>query len=328
MNTIIFPFDRVNKGASIAIYGAGEIGEYFLRQLAAVPYCSVSWLVDIKFESEEQQGSLVRLPPDMMDWQKPAQIVIASLAYRDEIAHYFIQQGVSQDKLVFVRPEQKIDMSDMFQATLNATPADNKWKAYYKSAEHGAVRQFDSIISPILSEYHDQLDYSNVLDFACGEGRIANLLQARCQSLQLVDASQQAIDFCNQRFAHLPHITAISNNAGVLPQDSSSLSFIYSWDAMVHFSYKSLDFYLHEFSRVLRQNGHVLIHHSNLGALTDKIKVFEPWNLNVGGRSNISKSDVSFIARKHGFEVVSQVVIDWEINDMDCISVLVKKNGV
>lgn len=68
MNTIIFPFDRVNEGATIAIYGAGEIGEYFLRQLAAVPYCSVSWLVDRKFESEEQQGSLVSLPPDMMDW--------------------------------------------------------------------------------------------------------------------------------------------------------------------------------------------------------------------------------------------------------------------
>lgn len=41
MNLILFPFDRVIKGANIAIYGAGEIGEYFLRQLAAVPF--VMW---------------------------------------------------------------------------------------------------------------------------------------------------------------------------------------------------------------------------------------------------------------------------------------------
>lgn len=55
MNPILFPVDRVIKGENIAIYGAGEIGEYFLRQLAAVPFCHVAWLVDRKFKSSGKQ---------------------------------------------------------------------------------------------------------------------------------------------------------------------------------------------------------------------------------------------------------------------------------
>ncbi|MGL4525268.1 MAG: class I SAM-dependent methyltransferase, partial [Spirochaetia bacterium] len=77
MNLIMFPFDRVNKGATIAIYGAGEISKSFLNQLSAINYCRVDWLVDQKFESKGQQGKLICLPPNMMDWQQPEQIIIA-----------------------------------------------------------------------------------------------------------------------------------------------------------------------------------------------------------------------------------------------------------
>lgn len=56
MNIIMFPFDRVKKGAMVAIYGAGEISESFLSQLSAVHYCQVCWLVDQKFKSKNCRG--------------------------------------------------------------------------------------------------------------------------------------------------------------------------------------------------------------------------------------------------------------------------------
>lgn len=325
MNVIMFPFDKVNKGATIAIYGAGEISKSFLSQLSAINYCQVAWLVDQKFESKGQQGKLICLPPNMMDWQQPEQIVIASLAFKNEMSEYLMARGVAASKLITIEDAQEIDVLDFIQARLSATPAGYDWGAYYKSAELAAQAQYKKFIKPILEKLEGELDYSNVLDFACGAGRIAELMQERCQHLQLIDASTKAVDVCRERFAKYPHVQVQCNAAGALPQADSSLSLVYSWDAMVHFSYKSLDFYLCEFSRVLKPHGHVFMHHSNLAALTDHLRVFDVWSLNVNGRSNISKDDIFFIAKHHGFNVVSQVVIMWGVHNMDCISILKKE---
>ncbi len=328
MNLILFPFDRVIKGASIAIYGAGEIGEYFLRQLAAVPFCHVVWLVDKKFKSLGKQQQLICLPPALMDWQQPDQIIIASQLFEEEITKYLVSEGVDPTRIVGISAEQKIDVLDLIQTRLNATPADDEWDAYYKLAENSAQAQYNRFIQPVLSRLEGVLDYSNVLDFACGKGRIAEIVHTRCQYLQLVDASFDAIEFCRQRFAKYSNISMQCNGTDQLPQQASSLSLIYSWDAMVHFSYKSLDFYLGEFNRVLKDQEYVVMHHSNLGALVDKMRVFDQWNLNPAGRSRISKDDVALIAQHHNFEVVEQTLIDWECKDMDCISVLRKAAGV
>ncbi|BBT80996.1 SAM-dependent methyltransferase [Aeromonas sp. YN13HZO-058] len=325
MNIIMFPFDKVDKGATIAIYGAGEISKIFLSQLSAINYCQVAWLVDRKFEKKEQKGKLVCLPPSMMDWQQPEQIIIASQAFKNEISEYLLASGVAACKLIMIEDAQEIDVLDLIQTRLSATPAGYDWGAYYKSAELAAQDQYKKFIKPILEKLEGELDYSNVLDFACGEGRIAELMQERCQHLQLIDASAKAVDVCRERFAKYQHVQVQCNAAGALPQADSSLSLVYSWDAMVHFSYKSLDFYLCEFSRVLQPHGYVIMHHSNLAALNDHMRVFDVWSLNVNGRSNMSKDDIPFIARHHGFSVVSQTVITWGVHNMDCISVLKKE---
>lgn len=325
MNVIMFPFDRVEKGATIAIYCAGEIGKSFLNQLSVVNYCQVAWLVDRKFESKEQHGNLVHLPPNLMDWLLPDQIVIASQAFENEISEYLLEQGVEPSKLIMIGDAQEMDVLDLIQVRLNATPAGYDWGAYYKSAELVAQAQYQNFIKPILESLERELDYSNVLDFACGEGRIAELIKERCQHLQLVDSSEKAVEFCRERFAKYPHVQVHRNAAGSLPQADSSLSLIYSWDAMVHFSYKSLDFYLSEFSRILNVQGHVIIHHSNLANLVAKEDVFEQWNLNKGGRSNVSKEDIAFIANHHGFKIIRQEVVDWSLDGMDCISILIKQ---
>lgn len=325
MQTIMFPFDRVKKDANIAIYGGGEIGAFFLRQLAAVPYCQPRWLVDKKFIQPQQQDGCLQLSAQAMDWQQPDQIVLASLLFQDDMHQYLISQGVEPSRIVVIDKSQYLDVLDALESRLQATPADNAWGSYYKSAEAAAEQQFAQFIAPILKQMQGQFDFSQVVDFACGEGRIAQLMADRCQALQLVDASSDAISYCRQRFCDMPHVSMQANHAGALPQADASVSLVYSWDAMVHFSYKSLDYYVSEFHRILRTGGHVLIHHSNLGALASTVRVFDQWNLNSGGRSNITRQDLAFIAQKHGFEIVSQSLMDWNHPQMDCISVLRKR---
>jgi len=42
----VFPFDKVNKGESIIIYGAGRVGAQYASQLAALDYCEIIAFAD------------------------------------------------------------------------------------------------------------------------------------------------------------------------------------------------------------------------------------------------------------------------------------------
>lgn len=94
----------------------------------------------------------------------------------------------------------------------------------------------------------------------------------------------------------------------------------------MHFSYKWLDFYIGEFFRIIENNGYVFIHHSNLSATDVKVEngKSEIWSDNPGWRAPVSSKDVKYISEKHGFTVVEQNIIDWEVSNLDCITLLRK----
>ena len=77
---------------------------------------------------------------------------------------------------------------------------------------------------------------------------------------------------------------------------------------------------------MIQNGGFAFIHHSNLGSPevhTEKDKD-EYWQANPGDRALVSKEDVAYIAKKQGFSVVEQKVIDWGIKKLDCITILSK----
>ena len=48
-NKYIFPFDRVEKGSNIIIYGAGMVGKQYFLQVKAINYCNIKLWVDRKY---------------------------------------------------------------------------------------------------------------------------------------------------------------------------------------------------------------------------------------------------------------------------------------
>ena len=42
----LFPFEKVRKGARVLIYGAGEMGQAYVRQLLITGYCKVIGMLD------------------------------------------------------------------------------------------------------------------------------------------------------------------------------------------------------------------------------------------------------------------------------------------
>jgi ubiquinone/menaquinone biosynthesis C-methylase UbiE len=195
------------------------------------------------------------------------------------------------------------------------------WNEYYNNAEGHNEVQFHTYLEPLMQKY--SFDLSQAVDFACGKGRITDLLSGECQSLICVDTSKDAIRHCAERFKNKKNVECRVSEPEKIPVDCDSVSFLYSWDAMVHFDYRSVDYLLSEFSRILKVGGYAVLHHSNARD-HGSFKADKNWRRNPHCRSEFNAEDMRHICSKVGFIVKEQQIVDWGVKELDCISVIKK----
>lgn len=317
MKFSLFPFHQVEKDSRIIIYGAGDTGESFIRQVQTLSYCHIEACVDRRYKDKPQIDNQIQvLNPSDIRRLNFDYIVLATEKFTS------VMEAFLKDKMLV--PQKKIIVPYNNEFLIPAVSTGRDWDNYYINAEGSAAKQIQNIIMPLLQKY-DLLNSSwNVMDFACGRGRIAAHLKDNYNSMILCDISSNALDFCKQRFAGDSHLDFVQSEPESLPIQDESLDFIYSWDAMVHFNYKMLDIYLSEFSRILKGDGYCFIHHSNLNAFEGdtSLSVSENFHENVQWRANVSSKDVVKLSERFGFKVVNQVFLDWEWSNLDCITIL------
>lgn len=193
---------------------------------------------------------------------------------------------------------------------------------YYDNVENSINHQWQTMIYPLIKNH----DFSRVLELAPGHGRNTNKLKDLADEILLVDANKSCIDICKERFKNYNGPCRLSyyvNDGQSLAQiEDDSVSFIYSWDSMVHFDKLLMLEYIKEFYRVLRPGGFGFVHHSNFGTLSPQANF--SIGVNPHGRSNMSK--VRFMEYCHdvGLTVVRQEIIDWGIKELDCLSLFKK----
>jgi len=331
----IFPFNEVEKNSNIILYGGGEVGRQFLSQLQLLDYCNCLFFVDKKNKELKKIHNVNVCAPDLITSFEFDKVIISTIYCRDEIQEILRNLGIPAEKIV----NKPILISNYAGKRKFSTPdpADsNAWDSYYEYAEGVAEFQYNQYFIPILTKYNE-ISLDNVLDFACGRGRIANLFSTISREITCCDVNTAAIEYCKKRFlykntCHFNYMVCktLKNTLLQLPFPDDSSSFVYSWDAMVHFSYKWLDFYIKEFFRILNNNSYIVIHHSNysdenVNNNEKSENLSENWFDNISGRALVSHADVKFIAENHGFTVLEQKLIDWEdVLNLDCISILYK----
>lgn len=192
---------------------------------------------------------------------------------------------------------------------------------YFEGAEDESnLKIFWGETTPFF-EMFQKLDLSHVIELACGRGRHVQKYIGQAGDITLVDILQKNIDFCKQRFFGHKNIFYYCNNGYDLKGlESGRYSALFSYDAMVHFEMLDIYSYLKDIYRVLEKGGFALIHHSNNDS--DYKAAFDNTQ---SGRSFMNQKIFAYLAYRAGFEVVEQRIIDWEIKDLDCISLL-KKN--
>lgn len=334
IKSFLFPFEKITQGSNIIIYGTGIIADSYLQQIQKTEYCHcVCFLNDFYDEDTVVDKSIkefaIKKSADIgsLDYDF---VVIASSQYNEELCERLRKHKVHEDKIVSAIHEIYIEKQK--EPHISDLSAANSWTDYYEAAEAISGNEFDTYFKPVLEKYTD-LNFDHVLDFACGRGRIAQYMVPYAKKITCCDISTDAIAHCAKRFSASPCEFEFLVNKGTgtrllpLPVKDATFSFVYSWDAMVHFDYRLLDWYISEFSRATKESGYVLMHHSNLSSDEVDCPKGNFWGKNPGGRAAVSSNDVAFIAANHGFHVCEQKITDWGIQKLDCISIFRKQKG-
>jgi len=209
------------------------------------------------------------------------------------------------------------------QLRVAAAQVGRDWKnsPYYDAAEQAMDRQWSELIWPFLASVPEQeMDFSETVELAAGHGRNSAKLLALTQTLHLVDINIENISFLRQRFGQHPSIRYHVNNGCSLPfLKSKSISFIYCFDAMVHFDSDVVRSYIREFARVLKPCGHAFAHHSNYTGNPGGDLRHNP-----GWRNFMSRELFAHYAKKEGLSIISQKKIDWKSDGtfIDCFTLL------
>lgn len=95
---IIFPFDRVEKGEKVIIYGAGNIGRLYIKQLERLHYCNVVLLVD---KNHAKLNNEVYDPKKIMEFEYDKVIIaIADWSVRKEVTEFLVELGVERKNII------------------------------------------------------------------------------------------------------------------------------------------------------------------------------------------------------------------------------------
>ena len=194
---------------------------------------------------------------------------------------------------------------------------------YFAHAEEFMPIQWKQTIWPIIKDE----DFISTLELACGHGRNTEFLRRYAKSIDLVDVNQTCIDACEKRFGPEKdgcvfrfHVTTGNS----LPVSNGSISFVYTWDSMVHFDKLVVRDYVHDIFRALKPGGSAFLHHSNYGTVAPD----SSWTMNHGNRSDMTAELMRQYAQEAGlkikFQRLSGMADGWGMDDLDCLTLLQK----
>ncbi|MCA9509348.1 MAG: methyltransferase domain-containing protein [Myxococcota bacterium] len=213
-------------------------------------------------------------------------------------------------------PARLVPDEDVIRRQIDECREAHDEVGYYGAAEPGIDGQWRDLIWPAI----ERADFRSVLELAPGHGRNTAKLLEHAREIHLVDVNKSCIKACRKRFGdgtpscrlHY-HVNDGRSLAGIA---DASITFVYSWDAMVHFDKRVVREYVREFARVLAPGGTGFVHHSNFGTVSSS----ERWLENPSWRSNMTRELFADYCEEAGLEVVEQRLLDWFLEDLDCIS--------
>jgi ubiquinone/menaquinone biosynthesis C-methylase UbiE len=191
------------------------------------------------------------------------------------------------------------------------------WLDWFAEAEAAIDAQWTKTIWPRIRG----ADFTTTVEIGPGAGRNSERLKDVASTLYLVDLNEYALARCRARFeayrgpCDLRYVKTDGMSLPGIPD--GSVTFVYSWDSMVHCDKTVMERYMKEFARVMKPGAKGFIHHANYGAREIVLDMGRAPHF----RSNMSKHEFVRQATRHGLHVSRQDLLDWvEETSLDCIS--------
>jgi len=103
-NFHLFPFDKIPKNSTVALYGAAFVADLYIRQVSSINYCKVAFLVDRNYEKINFINDVPVLCPDELLKREYDYVVIAvrpdSLNF-SSILQSCRELGISSHKIAY-----------------------------------------------------------------------------------------------------------------------------------------------------------------------------------------------------------------------------------
>lgn len=190
---------------------------------------------------------------------------------------------------------------------------------YYEDAEKWTYLFWDE--NTEFRRQFNKLNLTNVVELACGYGRHGVRVAPMAKKLTLLDIFEDNLDICRNRCASYGNVTCLlGSGTGFSPIASNSVTSIYCYDAMVHFSMGMMISYLRDSSRILRNHGMALYHHSNYSG-----PALDHYGLHPHARNIQVFSEFESEANDAGLQVIESKIIDWGgVKELDRLTLLEK----
>ena len=211
-------------------------------------------------------------------------------------------------------------MSDVSSIKNSVNIVAEPWigSTYYDDAEQWTFLWWDD--NRPFKPMFDRLDKTSVLELACGHGRHSERVAPVAGRLILMDVLPENIAFCRNRIKGGNVEYILNNGFDFRPVEDASLTSIFCYDAMVHFSKDIVASYLRDAHRVLRPGGMALLHHSNYSGPSR-----DHYGQHPGARNLMQRLEFQALSNSAGFAVLQSTTFTWaETPDLDCLSLLQK----
>lgn len=294
--SIRFPYERIDKGDKVLIYGAGELGQSMLWELRDNRYCSLAGITDKRFSANCK-------PPFYQPEEIPKitfdKVVIASLReslvmqIKGELEHLEVddEKIVVCDELKYPAVEQYIPQKELAEAYLfynqlfsicktsqSAFAGDFIYQSHPGLALSGQRDSEERISAYDVASYLKKTDC--VLDIGCNCGMLDLMIAEYVHHITGVDIDAEMVHMANVTRDYL-HI----ENADFYQRDLFSLneSVEDKYDAVCCFAIHlpviswggvSPQLFVETISKWLKRDG-ILFFESHLNMSDDRDELFE-----------------------------------------------------
>ncbi len=104
-NKFIFPADSIPYGANIIIYGNGEVGQCFIKQIEQNKHCKIVACADKKYVNEIKEKGLRYIPPKQIINEKYDSILVAinDKEISENICNDLLNMGIESNNIVLLK---------------------------------------------------------------------------------------------------------------------------------------------------------------------------------------------------------------------------------